>query len=613
MNFERNNCLLPASLQEMRALGWERPDIVLVTADAYVDHPAFGVALIGRWLQKHGYRVVILDQPDWRSVEPFRQFGPPRLFWGITSGCIDSRLAMYASMGHRRKRDDYSPGGRTELRPDRPLAAYAARCRQAFKGIPVILGGLEASLRRLIHYDYIEDRLKRSILIEAKADLLVFGMAERQILEIARRLDAGGSLADLTDIAGIAYRLIGGLSRPAEAIELPGWKELLTDSELFMKAHLDYQKQAHPAGRPVIQMQGQESIVVNPPSEPMSTEELDVVYEMPFTRCWHPKYDKQGGIAALEPVRFSIVTHRGCFGGCSFCSIYFHQGKTVSSRSIDSVLREARVIAAHPDFQGTIQDVGGPTANMYGMRCGRKEGTCGRSGCLCPDVCPHLQADHRPLIHLLERLRQWARKQKRPIRIFVASGIRHDLALSDSRYLELLVREFVGGHLKVAPEHLSENVLSLMNKPAFAVFERFEKRFRELSKKAGRQQFLVPYFISAHPGCRPEDAIRLTEYLVGRNWRPRQVQDFVPIPLTLSTAMFVSGRSPQGKPIYIPRGLREKRIQSALLQYYDKKNRGLLKVFLKQKGCERLLEQICYIQDRWGPGAKERGTPRLFE
>lgn len=608
MNIKNQKSFLPTSCEEMKALGWDQPDVVLVTGDAYVDHPAFGVSVIGRWLQKHGYRVAILDQPDWRGVEPFRQFGPPRLFWGITSGCIDSRLALYASMGHRRQKDDYSPEGRTDLRPDKPLAAYAARCREAFKGIPIVLGGLEASLRRLVHYDYIEDQLKRSVLIEAKADLLVFGMAERQILEIARRLEAGKSLEELTDIPGVGYRMIRGLPRPPEALELPGWDEVRVDNTLFLDAHLAYQKQAHPAGRPVVQSQGQESVVINPPQEPLSEAEMDAIYSLPFTRCWHPKYDSRGGIAALEPVRFSLITHRGCFGGCSFCSIYFHQGKLISSRSAESILQEAQTLVSHPAFRGTIQDVGGPTANMYGMGCGRKGRSCSRSSCLAPQICPHLQADHTPLIRLLERLRAWAKEQKRPIRIYVASGIRHDLALRDNRYLELLVRHFVGGHLKVAPEHVCRGVLALMNKPAFEVFEEFEKRFAELSKKAGKKQYLVPYFISSHPGCTPEDAVRLTEFLIGRNWKPRQVQDFVPIPLTLSTAMFVSGRSPQGKPIYIPKGLREKKLQFSLIQYYDKKNRRFLEPFLKEKGLEHLKRQIWYIQDRFRESEKRKNS-----
>lgn len=599
MTGKYNYRFLPASQAEMRSAGWDGPDIILITGDAYVDHPAFGVALIGRWLQKHGFRVAILDQPDWRSADPFRRFGPPRLFWGITSGCIDSRLAMYASLGHKRKTDDYSPGGRTNLRPDKPLAVYAARCREAFKGIPIILGGLEASLRRLAHYDYIEDRLKRSVLVDAKADLLVHGMGEMQILEIAKRLDSGKAISEMIDIPGIAWRAIGGIHPPKESVQLPSFEELQSRPERFMTAQLDYQKQAWPGGKLVVQSQGTELIVVNPPAKPLSREQMDTLYDLPFTRCSHPKYDRQGGIAALEPVRFSITTHRGCFGGCSFCSIYFHQGKEISSRSIDSVLREAEQITKHPDFKGTIQDVGGPTANMYGMRC-TNEKSCRRDSCIHPSVCRHLSADHQQVIKLMRALLNWAGKQKRKVRMYVASGIRHDLALKSREYLSLLAGHFVGGHLKVAPEHYCAPVLDLMNKPHFEVFEEFEKQFTELSRRAGKKQYLVPYFISGHPGCTPEDAVKLTEYLVNRNWRPRQVQDFVPVPLSLATAMYVSGRSPGGKKIHIPRGISEKKLQMALLQYYDKRNGRQIENFLASRGRRQLLGRIRHAQSRAG-------------
>lgn len=599
MTNKYNARLLPVCREDIIAAGWDRPDIILVTGDAYVDHPAFGVALIGRWLQKHGFRVAVLDQPDWRSVETFRQFGPPRLFWAITSGCIDSRLAMYASLGHKRKTDDYSPGGRTDLRPDKPLAVYAARCREAFKAIPIILGGLEASLRRLVHYDYIEDRLKRSILTNAKADLLVYGMAERQILEIATRLSVGECVSGLTDIAGVAWRAIGGLCPPQEAIRLPSFEDLQKNIELFMTAQLEYQRQAWPGGRPVIQSQGGESVVINPPAQSLTEEQMDALYDLPFTRIWHPKYDSQGGIAALKPVQFSITTHRGCFGGCSFCSIYFHQGKEISSRSTSSILREAELIAAHPDFKGTIQDVGGPTANMYGMRCANKK-MCRRPSCIHPSICKHLTADHRQAIKLLRALLNWADKQKRRVRLYVASGIRHDLALVSQEYLSLLTGHFVGGHLKAAPEHFCGSVLDLMNKPHFEVFEEFEKQFSELSRRAGKKQYLVPYFISGHPGCRPQDALKLTEYLVARNWRPRQVQDFVPIPLALATAMHVSGRSSSGKKIHIPQGITEKKLQMALLQYYDRRNWKQIENFLSSQGKHQLLARIRHAQSRAG-------------
>lgn len=597
MSGKQNYRFLPACREEMNAAGWEQPDIVLVTGDAYVDHPAFGVALIGRWLEKHGFRVAILDQPDWRSAEAFRQFGPPRLFWGITSGCIDSRLAMYASLGHKRKRDDYSPGGRTDLRPDKPLAAYAARCREAFKGVPIVFGGLEASLRRLAHYDYIEDRIKRSVLVDAKADLLVHGMGEMQILEIARRLDAGKTISDMTDIAGIAYRAIGGTTPPEDAVELPSLEQMQERPELFMTAQLEYQKQAYPEGRPVAQSQDPEVIVVNPPAEPLTTEQMDELYDLPFTRQAHPKYDRQGGIAALEPVQFSIAAHRGCFGGCSFCSIYFHQGKQISSRSIDSILSEAEEITKHPQFKGTIQDLGGPTANMYGMRC-RREKSCGRESCIHPDVCRHLSADHKEVIKLMRAVLDWSGRQKRKVRVYVASGIRHDLALQSREYISLLAAHFVGGHLKVAPEHFCGPVLDLMNKPHFKVFEEFEKEFTSLSRRAGKKQYLVPYFISGHPGCRESDAIKLTEYLVGRNWRPQQVQDFVPVPLAIATAMYVSGLSPKGKAIHIPKGMGEKKLQMALLQYADKRNYKQIEKLLTARGKHQLLRQIRHAQSR---------------
>ncbi|MBL7216006.1 MAG: YgiQ family radical SAM protein, partial [Phycisphaerae bacterium] len=566
---------LPTTVEEMTALGWDRADVILITADAYVDHPSFGVALIGRWLTYHGYRVAILDQPDWKTVEPFRSLGQPRLFWGITSGCIDSRLNMYASMGNKRKEDLYSPSGKLGTRPDRPLAAYSARAREAYKGIPIVLGGLEASLRRLVHYDYIEDKLKRSVLADAKADLLVDGMGEQTILEIARRFDAGKAIDDMTDIPGLAYRVIRDVTIPAGAVELPSRETLEADPEQFMTFQLAYQNEAQPSGKAVAQDQGPGQIVVNPPAEPMNEQELDVLYSLPFTRMWHPKYNKAGGVPALKPVQFSITTHRGCFGGCSFCAIYFHQGKQIASRSEKSIISELDSIIQHPQFRGTIEDIGGPTANMYGMTC-TDAPTCKRDSCLFPKPCPKLPASHKQVVSLLRKILTWQKQQKKKIHVFVASGIRHDLALHSSEYVNLLAAHFVGGHLKVAPEHTCPHVLDMMQKPHHETFEAFEKLFDEATKKAGKQQYLVPYFISAHPGSSEEEAAKLTEYLVNRNWRPRQVQDFVPVPLALATAMYVSGLSPKGKRIHIPRGRSEKRLQAAMLQYYDKRNFKLI-------------------------------------
>ena len=579
----------------MRHLGWDQADIILVTADAYVDHPAFGAALIARWLTHHGFKVAILDQPDWRSVEPFRSLGQPRLFWAITSGCIDSRLNMYASMGNKRREDLYSPGGKLGLRPDRPLLAYSERAREAYKGVPIVLGGLEASLRRLVHYDYIEDKLKRSVLADAKADLLVHGMGETAILEIARRLDSGKALNDLHDIDGTAYRVIKGATVPDDAAELPSRQQLEADPAKFMDFQLAYQEQATPTGRAVVQDQGPGLIVVNPPAAPMTQQQLDTLYALPFTRCWHPKYDKQGGVPALKPVQFSITTHRGCFGGCSFCAIYFHQGKQIASRSEQSVIDEAQRIAQHPQFRGTIEDIGGPTANMYGMTCSDAAG-CKRMSCLFPTPCPRLPASHDKIISLMRKLLQWRKTQTKKIHLFVASGIRHDLALQSPEYINLLAKHFVGGHLKVAPEHICPAVLDMMQKPHNDSFEAFEKRFAEATKKAGKEQYLVPYFISSHPGCSPDEAIRMTEYLVRRRWRPRQVQDFVPAPLALATAMFVSGLSPKRKPIHIPRGRGEKRLQMALLQYYDRRNFKTITQYLSPRNKHKLLAKIRNLQ-----------------
>jgi uncharacterized radical SAM protein YgiQ len=587
-----NKCtFLPTTREELRSRGWDQADVILITGDAYVDHPSFGVALIGRWLEELGYRVAVLAQPDWRSVEPFRSLGRPRLFWGITSGCIDSRLNDYASLGHRRRQDVYSPGGVVGLRPGRPLLAYSARAREAYPDVPIILGGLEASLRRLVHYDYIEDRLKRSVLIDAKADLLIHGMAEKAVAEVARRLDAGQTIHELTDIPGTAFVVHKGAVIPENAVTLPSLGEQQSDPRRVMDAHQKYQLHAHPGGLAVVQEQDPGSIVVLPPAEPLSGKELDAMYDLPFSRCWHPRYDRDKGVPALTPVQFSITTHRGCFGGCSFCSIGCHQGKQIISRSLESLLNEADAIRGHPQFRGTIVDLGGPTANMYRMECTSVQ-TCTRPSCLSPSPCKHAGLDHGPMLEMMEAFVRWSRSFPKRINVFVASGIRHDIALESPEYLDLLVRYFVGGHLKVAPEHNCPHVLSLMGKPQFEVFEQFEQLFNEARRRAGKEAYLVPYLISAHPGCRPDDALKLTEYLVSRSWRPRQVQDFVPVPLTLSTAMYVSGTEPKGKQIHIPRSRNEKRLQAALLQYYQPRNRKLLSRFLQQQGHADLLAKI---------------------
>ena len=582
--------------EDLRRRDWDRADVILITGDAYVDHPFFGVAMIGRWLEKLGHRVAILAQPDWRSAEPFRSLGPPRLFWGITSGCIDSRLNDYASMGNRRQADVYSPGGATDLRPARPLLTYAARAREAYPQVPIILGGLEASLRRLVHYDYISDKLMRSVLVDAKADLLIHGMGELAVAEIARRLDQGEPISRLTDIAGTAYMATHNTRVPAAAVRLPSLTEQTQNKDLVMMAYEQYQRLAVPdcgaridncgltamgepnsqfairnpqstsSGCPVVQDQDPGTIVMMPPARPLTTAELDALYDLPFARQWHPQYTNAGGIAALEPVEFSITTHRGCYGGCSFCSIYFHQGKEITSRSIASLLAEADKLSKSPRFRGTISDLGGPTANMYGTSC-RAEHMCLRPSCVFPSPCPNLNLDFGPLLEMMEAFVRWKGDSRSKRHVYVASGVRHDLAVHSKEYLDLLVRHFVGGHLKVAPEHYCDQVLRLMGKPSFELFEEFESEFDAACRRAGREYYLVPYFISAHPGCTLEHAAKLTEYLVSRSWQPRQVQDFVPVPLTASTAMYVAGQDSHGRQIHVPSGRHEKRLQAALLQY----------------------------------------------
>ncbi|MBN1931487.1 MAG: YgiQ family radical SAM protein [Desulfobacterales bacterium] len=587
---------LPTTMREMEHRGWKQADIILITADAYVDHSSFGVALIGRWLEAAGYNVAVLAQPDWKSVGDFRSLGAPRLFWGVTSGAVDSRLNDYASMGHKRKKDVYSPGGKPGMRPTRPLLVYSARAREAFKEVPIVLGGLEASLRRLVHYDYIEDKIKRSVLLDAKADLLVHGMGELAIMEIAVRLDEGASVEDLTDITGTAYRLRKGMKVPEGTVTLPGLEEQEKDRFLFMESQKLYQQQAYPGGAPVVQNQGVAGrICVMPPMRPLTTKEMDGIYKLPFTGRWHPKYDNRGGVPALEPVRFSITAHRGCFGGCNFCSIYFHQGKHITSRSHESILAEAERIYTDKDFKGTIQDVGGPSANMYGMSC-EKEFKCNRSSCIFPQPCRNLKVDYGPLISLMKKLVEWKKSKKCKVNVFVVSGVRHEMAVHSKKYISLLVSEFVSGQLKVAPEHYDPQVLGLMRKPRFEEFEKFEKMFEEACRVSGKNQFLVPYLISAHPGCGRNEALRLMQYLLSRNWRPRQVQDFVPVPLTMSTAMYVSGVDPCGRKLFVARGASDKKLQQALMQYYLPKNEKIILDFLRSKGLQKLIGKIKFLQ-----------------
>jgi uncharacterized radical SAM protein YgiQ len=566
---------LPMSAKEAAARGMEALDVILVTGDAYVDHPAFGVAIIGRVLEAEGYRVGVIPQPDWHSDRDFRRLGAPRLFFGVTSGNVDSMVNNYTAARRRRRTDAYSPGG-VPQRPDRAAIVYADRLHALFPGTPVVLGGLEASLRRFAHYDFWSGRVRRSILADAPADLLVYGMGERQVVEIACRLSGGEGIGDLADIRGTSFKIAPKNFREmdrGDLVLLPSYADVAMDKPTYARAFaLHVQEQDPVRGRRVAQDHGKTVIVQNPPALPLSMEELDRVYELPYTRQAHPSYREE--IPALGPVRFSLVSHRGCFGGCSFCAIGHHQGRIIQSRSPESLVREAKGLARMEGFTGVIQDLGGPTANMYGFTCPRwaTAGACGDRAC-GPD-CGNLVSGARAHLDLLRKIRAIPGVKK----VLVASGVRHDLIdLSDLEYLTELLRHHVGGHLKVAPEHISPRVLSLMGKPGRPGFDAFRRRFTEVSRRIGKEQYLLPYFMSGHPGCTVADMVSLAEYIRDESLYTEQAQDFTPTPMTASTCMYHTGIDPfNGREVHVPRGM-EKEIQRALLHYRDPKKEDLVR------------------------------------
>ncbi len=583
---------LPISMEEAKREGVDRFDVILVSGDGYVDHPSFGVGIIGRVLQAAGFAVGIIPQPDWRRDEDFSALGEPRLFFGVASGNVDSMVNNYSPNKKRRRRDVYSPGGRI-LRPDRAAIVYANKVHTLFPKTPLILGGIEASLRRFAHYDFWSDSVRSSILADAPADLAVYGMGERPILEVARRLEAGDGVGEIRDVPGTAVKMEVGEWRSTDHqgfVEIPSFSEVAKDKRIYAEAfRLHYSEQDPFRGRMIAQPHPKTVVIQNPPALPMTTGELDRIYELPYSREAHPSYREE--IPALEPVRFSITSHRGCFGSCSFCALTHHQGRIISSRSIESLVREAEGLTKMSGFAGVIQDVGGPTANMYGMTCGRwKTGDGACADRLCSPDCPSLAADHRQQVELLRRLREIPGVK----RVFVSSGIRHDLILADetlagTEYLDELCRHHVSGHLKVAPEHVSDRVLETMHKPSRAVLEEFRRRFKALSRDEGKEQYLVPYFISGHPGCEMKDMVELAEYIRDQRLYSEQVQDFTPTPMTVSTCMYHSGIDPfSGKRVHVPKG-REKEIQRAILQYRDRRNWGLVREGLRIAGREDLI------------------------
>jgi len=573
---------LPMSIKESGRLGISQFDVILVTGDAYVDHPSFGSALIGRVLWDAGYTVGIIAQPDKNPDRDFTALGAPRLFFGVSSGNVDSMVNNLTPNLKRRSRDVYSPGG-ISSRPDRATLVYSDRIHALYPDIPIILGGIEASLRRFAHYDYWQDRVRQSILADAPADLIIFGMGERQVCEVARQLEGGKSASGIRDIRGTAYKMEisewRGISREG-IIELPSFSEVLQDKTAYARAFaLHYAEQDPVRGRAVAQPHPKTIIIQNPSALPLTTEDLDHVYELPFSRRAHPSYHLP--VPALEPVQFSITSHRGCFGGCSFCALTHHQGRIIQSRSAESMVREVERMAEMPEFKGIVQDVGGPTANMYGLSCPQWElrGTCPDKR--CTPACQNLSTSHARQIELLRRLRNIPRVKK----VFVGSGVRYDLVPADDmEYLSELCEHHISGHLKVAPEHISPHVTSCMNKPDGEVFEEFRARFEKIQQGKRKRQYLLPYFMSGHPGCTISDMVDLALYIRDHNLYTEQVQEFTPTPMSVSTCMYYTGLNPFTlKPVYIPKG-REKKIQRAMLQYRDPKNRSLVDEGLKVAG-----------------------------
>lgn len=632
----------------MDVLGWDACDIIIVTGDAYVDHPSFGMAVIGRLLEAQGFRVGIIAQPNWHTAEAFRALGPPNLFFGVAAGNMDSLVNHYTSDRKRRSDDAYTPGGVAGKRPDRATIVYAQRAREAYKGIPIIIGGIEASLRRIAQYDYWSEKVRRSILPDSKADMLVYGNAERAIVEIAHRLAAGQSVAELTDIRGTVFMRQGiptgwtvldsteldapgdmrtadpnpyqdtravtadrpenrgaervvqfhtrprGLTRERTVLRLPGYDQVFEDRVMYAHASRVFHLETNPGNaRAMVQRHGKRDVWLNPPPEPLTTKELDAVYELPYTRQPHPSYGKQR-IPAYEMIRFSVNIMRGCFGGCSFCSITEHEGRIIQNRSEESILREIETIRdTVPGFTGNISDLGGPTANMYRLHCKDKkiEASCRRLSCVYPGICDNLVTSHKALTRLYRR----ARALPGIKRILIASGLRYDLAVRDPAYIKALVTHHVGGYLKIAPEHTEPGPLSKMMKPGIAAFDEFKALFDRYSKAAGKEQYLIPYFISAHPGTRDEDMQKLALWLKRHDFRLDQVQAFLPTPMALASTMYYSEKNPLKKVsadserVATPKTARQRRLHKALLRYHDSDNWPLIRDYLKKTGQQHLI------------------------
>ncbi len=607
---------LPLTVKEMHAFGWDAADIIIVTGDAYVDHPSFGTAIISRVLESAGFRVCIISQP--RSDEDYMRFGKPRLAFFVNGGNIDSMVAHYTAAKRKRSDDAYTAGGKAGARPDRAVIVYSKALRRLFGDTPICIGGLEASLRRFAHYDYWDDTVRPSVLIDSGADILMYGMGERHAVEIAKRLDAGEKISELHDILGTCYAVGTDEYKAESAKECPSFEAVSEESDNGKRQYAiscRIQQSEHDAvrGRRVIQRHGKKIVVQNPPEPPLTTEEMDKTYSLPFMRDYHPSYEALGGVPGIEEVKFSIIHNRGCFGACNFCSLAYHQGRTMSVRTHESVIDEAKKITDMPDFKGYIHDIGGPTANFRAPSCEAqlKRGVCADKKCLAPTMCKAVKVDHSDYLELLRKLRALPKIKK----VFIRSGIRFDylIADEDESFFRELVEHHVSGQLKVAPEHCSSRVLDKMGKPHINVYERFKKRFYELTERAGKKQYLVPYLMSSHPGSTINDAIELSLFLKKEGLHPEQVQDFYPTPGTVSTCMFYTGLDPYTmEKVYVPRTPQEKAEQRALLQYYRPENRKIVMDALKKAGRRDLIGtgKNCLIApDKREVGAKS-GKPQ---
>lgn len=600
---KKQTSFLPMNREKMKKRGWEQADFVYISGDAYVDHPSFGAAIITRLLENAGYKVAFIAQPDWKDDKSITVCGEPRLAFLVSAGNMDSMVNHYTSAKKRRHQDAYTPGGGFSGRPDRAVIVYGNLIRRTYKKTPILLGGIEASLRRLGHYDYWSDTVRRSVLLDSGADLLMYGMGEHAVLEIAEALDAGIAIQDITYVRGTVFKCKNLAELSGEYEVLPSFSEIQTAKESYARSY--YRQYCHTdavtAKRLVEPYKETEYLVQNPPSLPLTTEEMDAVYALPYARTWHPSYDAVGGVPAIQEVKFSLVSNRGCFGGCSFCALTFHQGRRVQVRSHASILKEAEGFLADPDFKGYIHDVGGPTADFRHPACQKQleKGVCTHRQCLFPKPCPNLDSSHEDYLKLLRKLRQLPGVKK----VFIRSGIRFDYVLAEGKddFLKELCAHHVSGQLKVAPEHICDSVLNVMGKPDNRVYENFVHRYREMNKKLGKKQYLVPYLMSSHPGSGLKEAIALAEYIRDLGYMPEQVQDYYPTPGTISTCMYYTGLDPRTmEKVYVPKSAGEKKMQRALIQYRNPENYALVKKALLEAGREDLIGygENCLIPPR---------------